>query len=310
MLQYGDDTGAVGFLIGKENQGLQMIFAMMNHARFGVGAQGVAIGARALAQARAYAHQRVQGIPMGGNAGDPIAHHPDVQRLLGTMAAQVAANRALMIYTAAMLDQSVQDEQHKPLAELLIPIFKAYATERAIDIASAGIQIHGGMGYIEETGAAQHLRDARILPIYEGTTAIQANDLLFRKTIRDDGATVLALIAKIADDAPTNSLLASAATTARAAVLAILAHHKDNPRHAAGVSVPYLMMLGSLTAGWLLDQSAHNGANLPGGSGYSAEFIRDIQSLNQLFATHSLPDVSKYAQIIIHGASAVEATTP
>ena len=195
VLQYGDNGGAIGYLVGEENQGLAIMFGMMNHARFNVGVQGLALTERALQQALIYADTRVQGTPLARDAKSPIIHHPDVARLIGQMKAESEAMRALMVYGAALLDEAETDTAAvKQRADFMIPIIKGWLTEQSLIMTSHNVQIHGGMGFIEETGAAQHYRDARILPIYEGTTAIQSNDLLFRKTIRDEGAEVKAFL--------------------------------------------------------------------------------------------------------------------
>ncbi|WP_366656489.1 acyl-CoA dehydrogenase [Fodinicurvata sp. EGI_FJ10296] len=212
VMSYGDngDGGAVGFLIGEENRGLEYMFTMMNNARLAVGLQGVAIAERARQQALAHARDRVQGRPIGGDQGHgsgapAIVEHPDVRRMLLDMRSRTDMARTLAYYVAARLDvakkhpDAGQRDSAQKRVDLLIPVVKAYATDLGVDVASMGIQVHGGMGYIEETGAAQHLRDARIAPIYEGTNGIQANDLVFRKTARDGGGAMTAYIADIRD---------------------------------------------------------------------------------------------------------------
>src|SRR6266568_1566301 len=200
VMSYGEGEGAVGWRIGEENRGLECMFTMMNSERLLVGVQGVAIAERAYQQAREYARTRVQGQPLGaprpevhGPGPLPIIHHPDVRRMLLSMRAGCEAMRALTYLAAAAIDRSRSAEGEarasaQRRADLLIPVVKAWCTDLGVDIASLGVQVHGGMGYIEETGAAQHLRDARIAPIYEGTNGIQANDLLGRKLMRDKGA--------------------------------------------------------------------------------------------------------------------------
>ena len=200
VMQYGESGGAIGYLVGAENQGLDIMFGMMNHARLAVGLQGLAVSDRAYQQARGYAFDRVQGTPLEQQSGAPIVNHPDVLRTLTTMKAEIEAMRALMMLGAASMDLAHgcdADDPRSTRANLLIPIIKGWMTERSLDITSQAVQVHGGMGFIEETGAAQHFRDARILPIYEGTTAIQANDLVFRKTLRDGGAAVTELFDEI-----------------------------------------------------------------------------------------------------------------
>jgi 3-(methylthio)propanoyl-CoA dehydrogenase len=196
VLAFGDNGGAVGWLVGEENRGIECMFTMMNSARLNVGLQGVAIAERAYQQARDFARQRIQGKPIGApkdasGAAPPIIHHPDVRRMLLAMKAQTEAMRGLAYVTAGAIDRARHEpdeaarEAAQRRADLLIPVVKAWSTDLGVEIASTGVQVHGGMGYIEETGAVQHLRDARINPIYEGTNGIQANDLVGRKLMRD-----------------------------------------------------------------------------------------------------------------------------
>ena len=187
VLQYGQDEGAIGYLLGEENRGLDCMFLMMNSARFDVGLQGLAVSDRAYQQAVSYARDRVQGTPLERERGDSIIHHPDVLRLLTAMRGEIEAMRALLLVGGFSHDMAHADDRDdaefwQTRANLLIPVIKGWLTERSLELTSDALQVHGGMGFIEETGAAQHYRDARILPIYEGTTAIQANDLVFRKT--------------------------------------------------------------------------------------------------------------------------------
>ncbi|MDE2018187.1 MAG: acyl-CoA dehydrogenase, partial [Hyphomicrobiales bacterium] len=205
VLQFGDHGGAIGYLVGEVNCGLEYMFIMMNAARFAVGVQGVALADRAYQRAVAYAKERVQSRPVDGSAkaAVTIIHHPDVRRMLGTMRALTEGARALAYVTAAHSDiahhhpDAAVRADHQAIYEYLVPVVKGWSTELAIDVTSLGVQVHGGMGYIEETGAAQHLRDARILPIYEGTNGIQAIDLAIRKLPLADGAAVAAEIADI-----------------------------------------------------------------------------------------------------------------
>ncbi|MDE2456033.1 MAG: acyl-CoA dehydrogenase, partial [Burkholderiales bacterium] len=205
VLQYGDHGGAIGHLIGQENRGLEYMFIMMNAARFAVGQQGIAIAERAYQRAVAYARDRVQGRPVDGSLPDagPIIHHPDVRRMLMTMRASTEACRAMALVGAAAYDAAHAHpdaevrRQNQAFYEFMVPLVKGLSTEMSLEVASLGVQVHGGMGFIEETGAAQYLRDAKILTIYEGTTAIQANDLVGRKTARDGGAVARAVAAQI-----------------------------------------------------------------------------------------------------------------
>ncbi|QSN60588.1 acyl-CoA dehydrogenase [Caballeronia sp. M1242] len=270
VLQYGDHGGAVGYLIGEENRGLEYMFIMMNAARFAVGMQGVAVSERAYQQAVAYAKERVQSRPVDGSAkaAVPIIQHPDVRRMLATMRAYTEGARALAYVAAAHSDlahahpEEAVRKRHQAVYEFLVPIVKGFSTEISVDVASLGVQVHGGMGFIEETGAAQHYRDARILPIYEGTTAIQANDLIGRKTVRDGGATAQALLAQIDQ---TISALAevdgqafksmhrhlSAGSLSLARVIEfVVARFKSDPNAVFAGSVPYLKLAGIVLSGW------------------------------------------------------------
>lgn len=261
MLQYGDNGGAIGYLVGKEHQGLEIMFAMMNHARFTVGMQGLAISERAYQQAVSYAVDRRQGTPLGGEEGDTIIGHPDVLRLLASMRADIMAMRGLVGIGAAAMDMAAHDDspEIQNRLGLLVPIIKGWLTEHSQNVTSAAVQIHGGMGFIEETGVAQHYRDARILPIYEGTTAIQANDLVFRKTIRDGGGAVTDLLNEINQDMmsirddDTDPALGSIQTLASRMMTAVETTRKvvdhllasaNSPRRGAANGHHYLMLLG------------------------------------------------------------------
>ena len=317
VLQYGDAGGAIGYLVGEENQGLAIMFGMMNHARFNVGLQGLALSDRALQQALSYAEVRVQGTPLGKEPKSPIIHHPDVTRLLGQMKAESEAMRALMIYGAALLDEAEADEAVTSRADFMIPIIKGWLTEQSLIMTSHNVQIHGGMGFIEETGAAQHYRDARILPIYEGTTAIQANDLLFRKTIRDDAVGAKALLAEMAEEAEAASAhdegavsLLSAQLTAKIieAETAIdsLLSRQNQPREIAAAGVAYLMMMGTLCGGWMLLRqgiTASEQAKLPEAD---HAFLHNKLASLRLFTALSLPQVSAHAQSVVLAGEATE----
>ncbi|WP_238914624.1 acyl-CoA dehydrogenase [Achromobacter insolitus] len=269
-LQFGDAGGALGYLVGQENRGLDAMFIMMNAARYAVGVQGVAIADRAYQHARAYAAERVQSRPVDGSSKDavPIIQHPDVRRMLGTMRALTEAGRALAYYTAGHADlahaspDAEARKRHLAVQEYLVPIVKGWCTEMSIDVASLGVQVHGGMGFIEETGAAQYYRDARILTIYEGTTAIQANDLVGRKTLRDGGAVARALLAEIgkteaaleARSEPAARLILTPLRQAHAALADaidfVLANAAARPNAVFAAAVPYLMLAGTTLAGW------------------------------------------------------------
>jgi alkylation response protein AidB-like acyl-CoA dehydrogenase len=208
VLQYGDHGGAVGYLVGQENRGLEYMFIMMNAARYAVGVQGIAIAERAYQKAVGYAKDRVQSRPVDGsmNASAPIIHHPDVKRMLMTMRAYTEGCRAMASVAAAAYDAAHHHpdadvrKQNAAFYEFMVPLVKGYSTEMSLEVTSLGVQVHGGMGFIEETGAAQYYRDAKILTIYEGTTAIQANDLVGRKTARDGGQTAKGIAKQIEAD--------------------------------------------------------------------------------------------------------------
>jgi len=309
VLQYGDNEGAIGYLVGEENKGLNIMFNMMNHARFSVGIEGLAISSRAYYQALNYAQERRQSIPLDRNEGDTIIHHPDVMRLLATMRAEIEAMRPLALYGATALDRGHYDtgeskSSWQTRAELMVPIIKGWMTERSISIASDGVQVHGGMGFIEETGAAQHLRDARILTIYEGTTAIQANDLMFRKTLRDQGVAVRSLIEDIRQDA--DKTLLTAIEDAETALDHILTGGLST-REAAAISVPYLMMLGYLTGGWMALKNKTAAIAQQNTGDWDANFLKAKIAHADVYAAHSLPRVASLAQTILNGSKSVEA---
>ena len=259
-LSYED---AQGYLVGDLHGGLAGMFVMMNSARIGMGFQATGIADRAYQQAVSFAAQRTQGSVVGRPEGSPIAEHPDVRRMLLSMSSKVFAMRALGVYAADLLDRADSgDAETAALADLFVPILKGWATEDALQVTSEAIQVHGGMGFIEETGVAQHYRDARIMTIYEGTTAIQSNDLVGRKVLRNGGETVEALLGQM--DATTKLLrenadpvavrtadrLARAVDATRKATADLLGF-ASSPRDAYAVSVPYLMLLGTVAGGWM-----------------------------------------------------------
>ena len=306
VLQYGENGGAVGYLVGEENQGLEIMFGMMNHARFAVGLQGLAISERAYQQAVDYAQNRIQGTPLEGEKGQPIAHHPDVLRLLSVMRAEIEAMRAVALYCGTAMDKAhhaddaAEAEAADQRASLLVPVVKGWLTERAVALTSDAVQVHGGMGFIEETGAAQHYRDARILPIYEGTTAIQANDLVFRKTLRDQGQNIKALCAEIksemqaADNDMAEAVL-QAVETAENCLESLLAK-ANMPRHAAAGGVNWLMLLGYLCGGWMMVRAHQSVAHAA--DDFSAEFLSAKKLSARIYITHCLPHVDRLAAAI------------
>ena len=276
VLQFGDHGGAVGYLIGEENRGLEYMFIMMNAARFAVGVQGIAVADRAYQKAVAYAKERVQSRPVDGSTKQAVTiiHHPDVRRMLATMRALTEGARALAYVAAAHsdiahrhADEKVRAE-HQAIYEYLVPIVKGWSTEMSLDVTSLGVQVHGGMGFIEETGAAQYYRDARILPIYEGTTAIQANDLVGRKTQRDNGAVAQSLLREIdktidalkSCDGRAHRSIAIQLEAGRRALGAVVEfvvnQGRSDPNAVFAGSVPYLKLAGIVLAGWQMARAA------------------------------------------------------
>jgi hypothetical protein len=264
VLSYGEDGGAVGWRIGEPHRGLEAMFTMMNTERLLVGVQGVGIAERAYQTALAYARTRIQGQPIGVARGGetlPIVHHPDVRRMLLSMRAGTEAARALVYYTAAAIDAGRSDPRAQRRAELLIPIVKSWCSDKGIEIASTGVQVHGGMGYIEETGAAQHLRDARITAIYEGTNGIQAGDLVGRKIARDGGEAARDLFAELTagsdelsgEFAPLRQELAAGLTALEDATAYLV---EADPARAAAGAAPYLNLFGTVLGGALLARLA------------------------------------------------------
>lgn len=327
VLLYGDDKGevgpgAIGYLVGEEHHGLQYMFVMMNAARFAVGLQGVAIAERATQQALAYARERVQGRALGSTrSADTIDQHPDVQRMLLTMRACTEGGRALAYVAAAQADQALHlteaGERRAAQAryEYLVPIIKGYSTEVAQEVVNLGVQVHGGMGYIEETGAAQHVRDARILTIYEGTTAIQANDLLGRKTLRDGGEVALSFLpamqgtaAALREQVPGGEVLAQRLEAGMADLEAVVhfmvSQAADQPRAAYAGSVPYLMLAGWVHVGW------HWARALLACHDQNSAFHRNKMTVGRFYLLHLLPRTMALRLAITEGGAAVEPLLP
>jgi alkylation response protein AidB-like acyl-CoA dehydrogenase len=314
VLQFGDNGGAIGYLVGEENQGLNIMFEMMNHARFSVGVQGLAVSERAFQQSKMYAFDRVQGIPIDGKNGDPIIDHPDVLRLASTMKAEVEAMRALAIYGGFALDmtKSSQSDYWELKSSLMIPIIKGWLTERSLEITSNAIQIHGGMGFIEETGIAQHYRDARILPIYEGTTAIQANDLVFRKTLRDNGKAITDLISEInsevieiskSDNKNLKNICQrmSVSIDLTKKVINHIVSISNNKKRSAVSGVNYLMMLGYVFGGWMMIKTASKSVELKNKNEMDEEFLNAKISSAMIYFSSILPKIESLSSIILQG---------
>ncbi|MFC7706325.1 acyl-CoA dehydrogenase [Plastorhodobacter daqingensis] len=320
VLAFGEAGGAIGELVGDRGRGLEYMFAMMNHARLDVGLQGLAIAERAYQQARSYARARKQGRPVGWTGdGVGIVEHPDVRRMLMEMKSRIEAMRGLLYQVAAAHDvaRAHPDPEARAAARrrvgLLTPIAKGWCTESGIEIASLGMQIHGGMGYIEETGAAQHWRDSRITTIYEGTTGIQANDLVGRKVIRDGGAVASDLIGSIAGEgralaggplAMEGTALVRAADAALQAVRVLLEGGTTDPRLPYAGAVPFLHLMGTLVGGHALIRGAA-AANAEADSGNDDPWWTARIGLARFYSTHVLPQVAARLTAVTEGAAAV-----
>jgi acyl-CoA dehydrogenase len=323
VLAFGDNGGAVGYLLGEANRGLEYMFVMMNEARMGVGLQGIALGERAFQQALGYARERKQGRDaVSGEALVTIDHHPDIRRMLMTMKSRVEAGRATTYMAAGLLDRAhagSDPEQKKRdlwLAEFLIPIVKGGGTEMGIEVTSLGIQVYGGMGYIEETGAAQHWRDARITTIYEGTTGIQANDLIGRKLAREavPGAAMKDLLAEMSAtvvELAADNVTAGIAANLKNGIAAlstaadwILANYGPNPQAAAAGAVPFLKLTGIVVGGWLMAKSGAIAAQRIA-EGSTDSFFRAKLATATYFADHQLPQAAGLAAAITAGSASI-----
>ncbi len=331
VLSYGDNEGAVGYLVGEPNRGLEYMFIMMNAARLSVGLEGYALAERAYQHALEYARNRVQGRPAGvGQAAQdkpaPIAFHPDIKRMLLSMKSQTDAARAIALYGALQLDVA----RHHPDAptqataqargDLLIPIIKAWSTEMGVQQASLGIQVHGGMGFIEETGAAQYLRDVRITPIYEGTTAIQANDLVGRKVGRDAGVAMGALIEEMLSELEAGKAQSAAGakdagqanaieavTLLKQATASLLQLGQRGPEHVQAIAVPYLMLCGFAIGGWLMARAQRlAAAKLE----QDREFHGAKLQTTRYYLQHLLPEARALAAIVADGGDSVVEADP
>jgi 3-(methylthio)propanoyl-CoA dehydrogenase len=316
VMQFGDHGGAIGHLIGEENRGLEYMFIMMNAARFAVGVQGIAVSDRAYQKAAAYAKERVQSRPADNSAKQPVAiiHHPDVRRMLATMRSLTEASRALAYVAAAHCDighhhpNEARRAEHQAIYEFLVPIVKGWSTELSLDVTSLGVQVHGGMGFIEETGAAQYYRDARILPIYEGTTAIQANDLIGRKTVRDGGAVAKSLLADIGQTVERlgrhqgvafqsmQKHLAHGHRSLETAVEFVVANVKRDPNAVFAGSVPYLKLAGLVLGGWQMARALLVAADK---REEDPNFYGAKIATAQFYAEHVLPQASALETSII-----------
>ena len=331
VMVYGDAGGATGYVVGEPNRGIEYMFVMMNAARLGVGLEGVSISERAYQHALVWARERVQGRPVtpvpaslgAAPKAVPIIYHPDVKRMLLTMRAYAEATRALTYYTSACLDiaERSTDEKQKrtnqTLVELLIPIVKGWSTEAGIEVTSLGIQVHGGMGFIEETGAAQYYRDSRISAIYEGTTGIQANDLVGRKVGREGGQTALALIAEM-EKIPAQLLamndvnlkaiatqLTISVNSAKRATEWIATMYPNNPAAVFAGAVHYLKLMGTVSGGWMMARAALvAAAHLQAGEG-DGDYLKAKIMTTRFYADHILTLAPSFADALIQGADSV-----
>ncbi|GEC94963.1 acyl-CoA dehydrogenase [Zoogloea ramigera] len=323
VMSFGDNGGAIGYLVGEPNRGLEYMFTMMNHARLNVGLEGVGVSERSYQHALAYARERIQGKIIGDKSGEkkPILHHPDVRRMLMDMKSRTEAGRAIAYYVAGCMDRAhshpdadVRAANQRRL-ELLTPVVKGWCTENAQGITWNGVQVHGGMGFIEETGAAQYMRDARIITIYEGTTAIQANDLIGRKTAKEGGKSMQQLLADIAETgsalrASGNAQLKAIAEALGDGIAALdeatnwlIANYDANPQAAAAGSVPFLKLTGIVVGGWLMARSAAVAAErLDAADG---DFYKAKIATASYFAQHVIPEANSYRDAIVGGAESV-----
>jgi len=322
VLAFGEKDGAVAHLVGEPGRGLEYMFIMMNTARLSVGSEGYAVGERAFQRALEWARTRMQGKPPVAAPAGPVAiiHHPDVRRMLLMMKSQTEASRALTLYGAFQFDLAEYDadEQVRAAArtrgELLTPIIKGWCTEIGNEVAAIGVQVHGGMGFIEETGAAQYMRDVRITTIYEGTTGIQSNDLIGRKLARDRGAAMGALLAEmerelsaitgsdVMVEAVRRAALDGVAALGRA-TRSLLEALSSRPERAMAVSVPYLKLCGYVTGGWLLAKSAANAAARAQGA--ERDFYTAKLHTAAFYAAHVLPTATALARVVESGAASV-----
>ena len=324
VMSYGDNSGAIGYLVGEENNGLMYMFTMMNAARHAVGLEGMAIAERAYQHALVHARERIQGKPIGSETdGAAIIEHPDVRRMLMEMKAKVEAMRSLAYVCALAYDHGSNDQDDERRArarrrgDFLTPIVKGWCTETGNDVASLGVQIHGGMGYVEETGAAQYLRDARITTIYEGTTGIQGGDLVGRKTIRDGGTAARELLdeisataSQLSDIAETRvanigKILEAGVLEVTNALQWVLAAEAEDPRLPAAASVRYLNLWGIFCGGWQLAQAAAIAHERLQNSDANASFYKNKIATAEFYAKHCMPQITALGAVIREGSDVV-----
>ena len=335
VMSFGDDGGAEAYLVGEENRGIEYMFTMMNNARLAIGLEGVGVAERAYQHARDYAAERKQGQALDGtDESVAIDRHPDVRRMLLSMRAQTEATRALAYYVAAALDAAKRHEnegirkESQALVDLLVPVVKAWSTDTGIEVANTGIQVLGGAGYIEESGAPQYLRDIRVAAIYEGTNGIQAMDLIGRKVAREDGVTAQALIADMRaldgplaeaqgedtgdDTGAIRESLTEAVDALAEATDWIVAAHPENPEAVAAGAVPYLRLLGLVAGGWLMAKAALAAGRLSaaggddgGNDGRDQEFLAKKIVSARFYADHLLIQAPALSRTVTRGWNAV-----
>ncbi|MDR3449765.1 MAG: acyl-CoA dehydrogenase [Alphaproteobacteria bacterium] len=306
VMAFGDHDNCTGWLVGKEGGGLRAMFTMMNNARLNVGLQGVEIAERATQQAIAYARDRVQSVRASQPAAGPVAiiEHPDVRRMVMRMKAQTQAIRALVYLAASEVDRTaLGQEGAQQRLDLLTPLAKSHGTDVGCEVASLGIQVHGGMGFIEETGAAQYYRDARIAPIYEGTNGIQAADLVGRKLVGDGGESLRGLVADVLAEARDGGLVALGNTVAELAAILLGADIDDR----LAASTPFLTMVSVMTCGWLMERQARITAReFEQGAGHSA-FLRSKIAVAGWYLAHIVPEAAGLATSVRAGAKGLYA---
>jgi len=323
VINYGDGDGAIGYLVGEENKGLACMFTMMNHARLNVGIQGLAISERAYQLANAFAQQRIQGEAPGEKGRVTIIHHPDVRRMLLVMKSLIEGMRAVAFTTAAVVDTAHRsaDQEERATASaraaLLTPVVKGWITEVAQELTSLGVQVHGGMGFVEETGAAQHMRDARILTIYEGTTGIQANDLVGRKILFDEGKAMKEWIDEMrsldgelaANDtlAAIRERLSDGIDDLAAAVNWLIANAPDDQNAPGAASVNLLMLAGTVAGGWQMARAALAAVRGVADGDSDSAFLEAKVMTALFYAAHILPRSSGYCQAAISGSEIIMA---
>lgn len=324
-MSFGDNEGAIGYLVGTENQGIRCMFTMMNNARLNVGLQGVGIAERAYQQARDYARDRVQSRALGSDSPDPVSiiRHPDVKRMLLSMKSQTEATRALAYYVASRIDIAKRGEdaharsEAQAVLDLLTPVVKAWSSDTGIEVANTGVQIHGGMGFIEESGAPQHLRDARITAIYEGTNGIQANDLVGRKIAYDKGAALKSLLITIREfehqlkDFPDPALKAMGeALSLSTGILEktgnwIVTTNAPAPEEVAAGAVPFLRLMGLVCGGWLMIKSAARAQQKLSNNVGNAGFLKMKIVTAQFFVKHLLIQCDSLGKMVTDGGATI-----